>query len=77
MNIRKPRFGPTQLSPGQEARVNQTRQAFEQAAEALEPLQRGASREYSLALTSLEEACMWAVKAICAEDERKPEGPTS
>lgn len=66
------RFETTNLTPGQAARVNQTREAFATLEAAITQRQRGTSRELSLALTALEESCMWAIKAISREGDREP-----
>ncbi len=46
--------------------------AFEQVEMFMLPVK---SREMSLALTNLEQACMWATKAIVLEDEKNGSNP--
>jgi hypothetical protein len=59
-------FEPRILSDEQITQVRQIRDAFKAAAEAL--LKAANEGRYrSLALTALEEGCMWAVKSVSQE----------
>jgi hypothetical protein len=59
------------------ARILELRKAFSAAADLIESV-CPASRERSVAMTELENACMWAVKSIVLNDPNSvptPDGP--
>lgn len=63
------RFEPVVLSESQQHYVEEVREAFRRVESSVLNL-TASSREQSLALTKLEEACMWAVRAIAVEVDR-------
>lgn len=64
------RFDTVEPTPDQSLRLEATRNAFRCLELQLDALQRSPSREYSLALTHLEQAAMWAIKGISREADR-------
>lgn len=65
------RFQQRTITPGQAARISRVRKAFEELELAIEGSSMGPSRELSLCLTNLEQAAMWAIRAISTEGDRE------
>lgn len=64
MNIRA-EFQTHDVTPEQVDRINEVRRLFTHALTGIE-IQMPPSRERSLVVTKLQEACMWAVRGIAA-----------